>query len=244
VSVNKIDEIKNELVLLIKEANQIIIRHRKNQVEGLDKTKYDIWYSKALPVVQQLIPERYEEFTECYRLKKAVKRQDLNHSTYTINDYFIGMIFVGGDYLEVAYRKFMTQLGILAGALSRLDSILKDIKGVLQANLFDNELDAADHLLKNGHLRAAGAVAGVVLEEHVKAICTTHSIQIRKKKPTISDFNDKLKSEQIYDIVQWRKIQHLGDIRNLCDHKKRRDPKPEEVEELIEGVKTFIKTIF
>lgn len=42
----------------------------------------------------------------------------------------------------------------------------------------------------------------------------------------------------------WRKIQHLGDIRNLCDHNKDREPKNEEVEELIAGVETVIKTVY
>ena len=40
-------------------------------------------------------------------------------------------------------------------------------------------------------------------------------------------------NEKIYDIINWRFIQHLGDIRNFCDHKKQREPLKEEIEELI-----------
>lgn len=39
-------------------------------------------------------------------------------------------------------------------------------------------------------------------------------------------------------------IQHLGDIRNLCDHNKDREPTKEEVEELINGIDQIIKTNF
>jgi hypothetical protein len=42
----------------------------------------------------------------------------------------------------------------------------------------------------------------------------------------------------------WRFIQHLADLRNLCDHKKKRDPKTEDIDELIEGVEKITKTLF
>jgi hypothetical protein len=41
-----------------------------------------------------------------------------------------------------------------------------------------------------------------------------------------------------------RKIQHLGDIRNLCDHNKNREPKNEEVDDIVSGVETIIKTVY
>ena len=31
---------------------------------------YQSWYSRSLPVVKQLIPERYQEFQEQYKLEK------------------------------------------------------------------------------------------------------------------------------------------------------------------------------
>jgi hypothetical protein len=63
------------------------------------------------------------------------------------------------------------------------------------------------------------------------------------KDPSISDYNDKLK-DIAYDIVEWRRMQHLGDIRNLCDHEKHREPTKEEVEDLVDGTDRAIKNIF
>lgn len=65
-----------------------------------------------------------------------------------------------------------------------------------------------------------------------------------KKDPSINDYNELFKKEDIYDTINWRFIQHLGDIRNLCDHKKQRDPSNDEIEELINGTDKVIKTIF
>ena len=84
----------------------------------------------------------------------------------------------------------------------------------------------------------------MVLEKHFSTVLSNHNLKMSKKEPVISDFNDLFKQEKVYDIVNWRFIQHLGDIRNLCDHNKDREPTKEEVEELINGTEKVIKTIF
>jgi hypothetical protein len=64
------------------------------------------------------------------------------------------------------------------------------------------------------------------------------------KNPHISELNDILKKNDVLDVPTWRFIQHLGDLRNLCDHKKSHDPTTERIHELIEGVRKIIKTVF
>jgi hypothetical protein len=109
--------------------------------------------------------------------------------------------------------------------------------------LFDNELEAAEELNKKGFHRAAGAVAGVVLEEHLSTVCSQHKISA-PKNPTISTLNDLLKKNDVIDTPTWRLIQHLGDIRNLCDHNKSTPPTAVQIQELIQGVRKTIKTLF
>jgi hypothetical protein len=67
---------------------------------------------------------------------------------------------------------------------------------------------------------------------------------LSKKEPTISDFNDGLRSAGVIDTAQWRFVQHLGDLRNLCDHSKSAEPTSEQVHDLIGGVAKIMKTIF
>jgi len=55
--------------------------------------------------------------------------------------------------------------------------------------------------------------------------------------------NDALKNASVLEIAQWRFIQHLGDIRNLCDHHKGADPTKEQVDDLINGVAKIVKTV-
>ena len=53
-----------------------------------------------------------------------------------------------------------------------------------------------------------------------------------------------LKDANIIDIPQWRSIQYLADIRNLCDHNKKVEPTAEQVDDLVAGVMKVSKTLF
>jgi len=139
---------------------------------------------------------------------------------------------------------YQMQLSILESIKIRFESSLFDIKQVLQADLFDSELSASRELVKHGFLRGAGAMAGVVLEKHLEQVCLNHQLSVAKKSPTISDLNDLLKNNNVFDTPNWRYIQRLGDLRNLCDHNKKREPTTEELNELIDGVDKVLKTIF
>jgi len=209
---------------------------------------YQAWYTKALPVVKQILPDRYADFVEQYKLDK---RKDITYLTYTISDYLIGLRITRGWEKENVVNafgafssKFEKQLTILSSCLERLDSVLSDIQGTLQAELFDDELDAAQELHKKGHLRAAGALCGVTLERHLATVAKNHGVNITKKDPTISDFNDAFKNANIYDVPNWRFIQRLGDIRNLSVHFKGREPTKDEVDEMITGTQKVLKTVF
>ncbi len=220
------------------------------KLQGSFERDYQRWYTEASAVVRQLIPDRVAEFENLY--KGDGKRKALDSTSYTIQDWLNGVRagvnrYTGekpfDDFAAVTMR-FGTQLEILRAAGRRFESSLLDIRQLVQADLLDSELDSAHELAKSGFLRAAGAVAGVVLEKHLGQVSSNHSIQVRKKHPTIADLNDLLKDHTVIDIPVWRQIQRLGDIRNLCDHNRDREPTPDEVEELIAGVSKITKTIY
>jgi len=212
--------------------------------------EYQRWYTEASAVVRQLIPTRLQELNELYVGQS--KRKDINASTYTIQDWLNGVragtrhytdekLF--DDFAAVTMR-FQTQLQILQAASRRFESTLLDIRQLVQADLLDSELDAARVLAKEGFFRAAGAVAGVVLEKHLLQVVTNHGTAVRKKNPTIGDFNEWLKAGGVVDTPTWHQIQRLAAIRNLCDHNREREPRSDEVEELISGVDKITKTLF
>lgn len=250
-----------ELADLLREGNKLLMSMAVEQGE-MDKkdlgnipykkdvkfsTDYESWYTLSRRVIGQIAPERLEDFDEQYKVKRR-KSSDIDYATYTISDYLIGItIKRNGEVVvspKAAISKMKQQYLILKSAKAILHSKLAKIREILQANIFDSELEAATTLNKNNHIRAAGAVCGVVLERHLKHVCDNHRIVIKKKHYGIADCNEALKNNDIIDVVSWRFIQHLADIRNLCDHAKEREPKQEEVFDLIAGVEKVIKTVF
>ena len=212
--------------------------------------EYQQWYSEAVVLIRQLLPDRLTDFAAYY--EKARSRKNITVENYTIEDYLQGLnitstlrgttsTVVGPD---AAIPRFRQQLAIVKSIPGRLQSSLFDIRQMAQADLFDSELDAAKELAKKGFTRAAGAVAGVVLEGHLKEVCGKHNVTIRKKNPHISDLNGALKKAEVIDTPQWRSMQHLADIRNLCDHDKESEPTADEVGDLIRGVEKTTKTLF
>lgn len=215
------------------------------------KKHYQSWYSESLVLLKQLLPDRVNDFVKLYEKPKT--RKSIEYGNYVMEDYLQNLTVTtnGGGYYkekkvgpEAAINQLEQQIAIVKSIKRRFDSTLFDIKQLTQADLFDSELDAANELNKKGFSRGAGAIAGVVLEKHLAQVCQNHNITITKKNPSISDLNDKLKSEEVYETPNWRKIQHLGDLRNLCDHNKDKEPTKENVEELISGVSSIIKTIY
>ena len=213
------------------------------------KHEYESWYSEAKSLVRQLLPDRLDDFIAHY--EKPKDRKALTAESYRISDLLTGLSVTAGEYPKkvivdecAAIPHFYQQLAIVKAVKRRFESSLFDIKPIVQADVLDSELDAAKLLVEHGFLRAGGAIAGVVMEKHLSQVCENHGIKLRKKKPVIADYNDRLKTEKVIDIPQWRFNQRLGDLRNLCVHNKDVDPTDEQVTDLIDGVMKLTKTLY
>jgi DNA-binding MltR family transcriptional regulator len=251
------DEFKKELIklyddglsLLKQETIQNSVRKqnetgkKKKNVENDEdfssiQVSYNKWYTVTLPLIRLLAQERYEDFADFY---KSSKRKSNYYSTleYTISDYLnndremLKGAFNNFDEFDTFSIKFQNQLAILNACIENIDALLFNIENVLQYNMYKSELEAATDLLRNGFIRPAGALAAVILEGYLKKICIKHGIKLNRKKPTMADYNEALRANGLIDTVLWRKIQYLGDIRNYCNHDKEREPRIDDVEDLI-----------
>jgi hypothetical protein len=265
----KIDKFSKELDALVGQGNMLHMamqymcfpKNFKEQVEeafGKDKSEdylkklpnfkeyYQLCFSKAQAVIRQVLPDRLNDFNSYYEYPKP--RKDITFQNYMIRDALQGLVIRWVGEIKVddsaAIPEFFQQLNIVKAAKAALGSRLLELKTILQADLFDSEVESARALMKAGYFRAAGAICGVVIEKHLAQVCNTHDVTIRKKSPGISDLSQALRDNDTITVPEWRFNQHLADIRNLCDHSKGREPTKQEIEDLLSGTEKVLKTIF
>ncbi len=168
---------------------------------GIFFREYQRWYTEAGAVIKQLIPDRLSEFEDLY--KGNGKRKTIDGTSYTIQDWMNGVrsgnSLSGTKHFDdnaAATMRFQNQLSILRASQRRFESSLLDIRQLISADLLDSELGSARELLKHGFLRAAGTIAGVVLEKNLSQVAKNHNVPVKKKDPTISDLNETLKAAE------------------------------------------------
>lgn len=98
-----------------------------------------------------------------------------------------------------------------------------------------HELSAAQQLLRLNQHRAAGAVAGVALELHLKSIARVHNLDVRPYA-TIAQVQDTLRYAGVLTRPQCRLIGKFAAIRNQCVHARPEPLRRAAVEKLIHGV--------
>jgi len=242
----KLEKYKKDISKLIKKGEKLLSILSTNDDLIKFSKEYEIWYSESLSLIKFVLPNRFEDFKKYYYqkgedcLKKYIiytpPRKGSNGLCIPFFDDFIP-----AEKVDYAKSLFENQLGIVKASKKRFESSLFDIKQLVQADLFDSELDAAQELNQKGFIRGAGAIAGVVLEDYLAQLCENHNIKIRKKNPTINDLNQQLKDNNVIEMKDWRNIQGLAGLRNLCDHKKKKEPTKKDIEGLINGVKKITK---
>ncbi|MEO7214512.1 MAG: hypothetical protein ABIX36_17030 [Mucilaginibacter sp.] len=210
------------------------------------KSAYQPWYSEAVAVVRILLPLRHNDFVRLYERPKV--RKEITRENYVIEDYLSDTVVTAGFDKKVvagpdaAIPAFEQQFHIVGAILNTVESTLLDIRREIQIGLLDAELDKAAQLAKNKLYRAAGVIAGLVLEKHLEQVCERRQLKISRK--SIADLNELLKKNEIIDFPDYRHIGLLAELHQLSIQNKKRDPEPAEIADLINGTDKVIKTVF
>jgi len=115
---------------------------------------------------------------------------------------------------------------------------LVSLRNIVQAEVFDSQLEQAQELLKNGYKDAAAVIAGIVLETTLREFCDRHSL----KHGAIDVMNCQLAKAGAYDRLQQKQITVLADIRNNAAHGKTGNFSTENVENMIRDINSFLIT--
>ncbi|WP_422102089.1 hypothetical protein [Vreelandella sp.] len=113
---------------------------------------------------------------------------------------------------------------------------LASVRSLVQAELFDSELDQASELLKQGYNGPAAVVGGVVLETALRDLCDQQSIPHGK----LDQMNGSLAKAGVYTKLQQKRITAIADIRNSAAHGKWSEFSDSDVEYMIKDVERFL----
>ncbi|CAI8710047.1 MULTISPECIES: DUF4145 domain-containing protein [Pseudomonas] len=115
---------------------------------------------------------------------------------------------------------------------------LISFRNLVQAEVFTNELEQAEELLKSGYATAAAVIAGVVLETTLRDLCTTLELE----HGSLNKMNDDLAKAGAYNASQKKRITALAAIRNSAAHGKPEEFTAADVRGMIDDVERFLTT--
>jgi hypothetical protein len=113
---------------------------------------------------------------------------------------------------------------------------LTSLRNLIQAEIFDTELEQARELLNSGYKVAAAVIAGIVLETTLRDICTRQGLPMSK----LDKMNSDIAKTGLYNKLQQKRITALADIRNSAAHGKPQEFTENDVKDMIRDVEQFL----
>ena len=222
----------------------------KNAVKNIKNYRgaYHAWYNDACNLVSIFIPKRLEEFEKLYTGNKTIKNYgDLNPLTAGIFHYIRGDFARTNDDLEDFFNTFVSnfivQVQILEAIEKNIDNDFFRLETDIRRGVYESEIDIAEELQENGHLRVAGAIAGIVIEVHLKQVVINRKLPLNSDKPKISNYTSVLKSAGRCDKPLPRLIDGCNKIRNKCVHPDKGEPTDDEISRIIRDAKIILEDV-
>lgn len=142
------------------------------------------------------------------------------------------------------FRSFDSNYDVLKRVRAIFDAAKEDFEGgyltslkqLVQAEVFESEIEQAEELLASGYKLAAAVIAGVVLETALRDLSTTNSLAIGK----LDTMNAQLAKAGIYNKLQQKQITAIADIRNSAAHGKSELFTESDVKNMIRDIESFL----
>ena len=180
--------------------------------------------------------EGKEKYREWKVKTKNLLRLSCGENSVHYKDYVEAEKPIGYDTDPDA---LMRLIPILKAACDDLkNGFLVSFKQIVQAEVFDSELEQAKSLLDSNYKNAAAVIAGAVLETAIKELCNNNQIDIEKKK--LTRLNDDLAKAGVYNVLQQKQITALADIRNNAAHGNYENFSSEDVQRMIQDIERFL----
>lgn len=153
----------------------------------------------------QLITRLYGKESQYFEMYKAATKTP--HFTMMHSNY---------------YAHVSNLVGLFKGIKHDLDSgMLSNIKSLLQAEIFADFLEMAEHLVSEGYKDASAVLLGAVLEDSLRKVADAHGISIigSKGQPlTIDPLNITVCKAGVYGPLIQKQVSSWANLRNDAAH--------------------------
>lgn len=116
-----------------------------------------------------------------------------------------------------------------------------ELRQLIEAEVFDDFLEQAEHLIGAGYIGPAAVIAGCVLEDGLRKKCQREGISL-PPKPTIEPLNVALAKHGTYSVLVQKQITALSDVRIKAAHGKWTEFSNTDVEHMISQVRHIMAT--
>ncbi|MFA7383777.1 MAG: hypothetical protein WC001_10035 [Desulfurivibrionaceae bacterium] len=169
-------------------------------------------------------------FTSCLNLLSRVFGEDRAHYL-RIKEQFPS--YPKWSNVEQAF-------GVLLAAKDDYESDgLLSIKRLVEAELFDEFLEQAEHLLGAGYFQPAAVVAGSVLEDGLRKLCQANAVTL-PNNPKLDWMNSELAKKGVYTKLVQKRITSIADLRNSAAHGKWTEFEKTDVESMLRDIRDFM----
>lgn len=234
--------VKKQLTTLHQEGSALTETFGNKQETEPFEVAYQRWYSRALPLMKQVAPDRYAEFQAYY--SREWKHPEHRRWDYVIRDYIVNrdtLLKQDGARKE-ALRCFNSQLAILKSVSDRLEWMALDTEDQAVRGQQLTLLETARELSKISE-RAAGALAGSVLVAYLKKLAAKHQVKLRKQAPPTGELVEALKEARVFDVPAWSQATWLAEIHGRC-LKEGEGPTRLQVRDLVDGTHWLLTHVF
>lgn len=127
-------------------------------------------------------------------------------------------------------------VAILRAASTDLEQgFLTSLKTLVEAEVFSDFLEMADHLIENGYKDSAASLVGAVLEDGLRKVAVRNDVKVQSKDD-LQSLNTKLADKAVYSRLTQKRVKVWTDVRNNADHGHFSEYSMEHVREMRNGV--------
>lgn len=194
--------ISDEVASLIQIGEELTAKAKGSDsgLEDADISKAASWVTRAGEMIKRLYPADSQHL-ESYKACSKQYNFSIMHSNY--------------------YQHLSIVTGLLRGVQHELEKgLLIGIKKLLQADIFADFLEMAEHILKENYKDARAVIIGSVLEDTLRKLADANGILTTAgdRPLTIEPLNTALAKAGVYNKLVQKQIMSWADLRNNAAH--------------------------